>query len=222
MDPVSARGQQLLNTSPRAALPRLGPGLRILGTWNARTGHPRGFWRGAVWPVPVGGCSGPLGGLACIIHENPDSTAKGRDRRRNGSRTSSSASGAGVEQPTGGGHDGREGWAATAPPAERPMPPRKQVGAAQRVGYPARAPSASAMCGAGKRTRRFPAFAASRAGRRRNTGSVSGASSWRNFSRSRSTTDSSPLGCFMLSRHPPPLRRSPSAGAAAFRRERHS
>ena len=45
-----------------------------------------------------------------------------------------------------GGHDGREGWAATAPPAERPMPPRKQVGAAQRVGYPARAPSASAMC----------------------------------------------------------------------------
>ena len=26
------------------------------------------------------------------------------------------------------------------------MPPRKQVGAAQRVGYPARAPSASAMC----------------------------------------------------------------------------
>ena len=45
-----------------------------------------------------------------------------------------------------GGHDGREGWAATAPPAERPMPPRKQVGAAQRVGYPARAPNASAMC----------------------------------------------------------------------------
>ena len=26
------------------------------------------------------------------------------------------------------------------------MPPRKQVGAAQRVGYPARAPRASAMC----------------------------------------------------------------------------
>ena len=26
------------------------------------------------------------------------------------------------------------------------MPPRKQVGAAQRVGYPARAPSASEMC----------------------------------------------------------------------------
>ena len=41
-------------------------------------------------------------GLACIIHEGPDSTAKGRDRRRNGSRTSSPASGAGVEQPTGG------------------------------------------------------------------------------------------------------------------------
>ena len=40
--------------------------------------------------------------LACIIHEGPDSTAKGRDRRRNGSRTSSPASGAGVEQPTGG------------------------------------------------------------------------------------------------------------------------
>ena len=53
MDPVSARGQQLLNTSPRAALPRPGPGLRILGTWNARTGHPRGFWRGAVWPVSI-------------------------------------------------------------------------------------------------------------------------------------------------------------------------
>ena len=34
--------------------------------------------------------------------EGPDSTAKGRDRRRNGSRTSSPASGAGVEQPTGG------------------------------------------------------------------------------------------------------------------------
>ena len=70
MDPVSARGQQLLNTSPRAALPRLGPGLRILGTWNARTGHPRGFWRGAVWPVPVGGCSGPLGGLALPMPHN--------------------------------------------------------------------------------------------------------------------------------------------------------
>ena len=34
--------------------------------------------------------------LACIIHEGPDSTAKGRDRRRNGSRTSPPASGAGV------------------------------------------------------------------------------------------------------------------------------
>ena len=34
--------------------------------------------------------------LACIIHEGPDSTAKGRDRRRNGSRTSLPASGAGV------------------------------------------------------------------------------------------------------------------------------
>ena len=32
----------------------------------------------------------------CIIHEGPDSTAKGRDRRRNGSRTSLPASGAGV------------------------------------------------------------------------------------------------------------------------------
>ena len=32
----------------------------------------------------------------CIIHEGPDSTAKGRDRRRNGSRTSPPASGAGV------------------------------------------------------------------------------------------------------------------------------
>ena len=34
--------------------------------------------------------------LTCIIHEGPDSTAKGRDRRRNGSRTSLPASGAGV------------------------------------------------------------------------------------------------------------------------------
>ena len=34
--------------------------------------------------------------LACIIHEGPDSTAKGRDRRRNGSRTSPPASAAGV------------------------------------------------------------------------------------------------------------------------------
>ena len=34
--------------------------------------------------------------LACIIHEGPDSTAKGRDRRRKGSRTSPPASGAGV------------------------------------------------------------------------------------------------------------------------------
>ena len=34
--------------------------------------------------------------LTCIIHEGPDSTAKGRDRRRNGSRTSPPASGAGV------------------------------------------------------------------------------------------------------------------------------
>ena len=33
-----------------------------------------------------------------------------------------------------------------SPAGERPMPPRKQVGVAQRVGYPARAPSASAMC----------------------------------------------------------------------------
>ena len=32
--------------------------------------------------------------LTCIIHEGPDSTAKGRDRRRNGSRTSPPASGA--------------------------------------------------------------------------------------------------------------------------------
>ena len=51
--------------------------------------------------VYIGAKSG-IHPLACIIHEGPDSTAKGRDRRRNGSRTSSPASGAGVEQPTGG------------------------------------------------------------------------------------------------------------------------
>ncbi len=34
--------------------------------------------------------------LTCIIHEGPDSTAKGRDRRRKGSRTSPPASGVGV------------------------------------------------------------------------------------------------------------------------------
>ena len=41
-------------------------------------------------------CAYRLNVLACIIHEGPDSTAKGRDRRRNGSRTSPPASGAGV------------------------------------------------------------------------------------------------------------------------------
>ena len=84
--------------------------------------------------------------LTCIIHEGPDSTAKGRDRRRNGSRTSSPASGAGVEQPTGGGHDGREGWAATAPPGSGPCRPGSRW--ARRNGWAIRrrAPSASAMC----------------------------------------------------------------------------
>ena len=48
-------------------------------------------------------------------------------------------------RPGGGMTDARVGQRQPAA-GERPMPPRKQVGAAQRVGYPARAPSASAMC----------------------------------------------------------------------------
>ena len=42
MDPVSARGQQLLNTSPWAGRTRPGPGVASPWTGNARTGHPRG------------------------------------------------------------------------------------------------------------------------------------------------------------------------------------
>ena len=40
--------------------------------------------------------------LTCIIHEGPDSTAKGRDRRRNGSRHRRLQAEPGFEQPTGG------------------------------------------------------------------------------------------------------------------------
>ena len=51
-----------------------------------------------------------------------------------------------------GGHDGREGWAATAPPAERPMPPRKQGarrnGGLSRARAPARVRCAATPRGA--------------------------------------------------------------------------
>ena len=90
--------------------------------------------------------SGARAALACIIHEGPDSTAKGRDPAQEWVSDIAACKRSRGLSSRPGGHDGREGWAATAPPAERPMPPRKQVGAAQRVGYPARAPSASAMC----------------------------------------------------------------------------
>ena len=43
------------------------------------------------------------------------------------------------------------------------MPPRTQGGAAQRVGYPARAPSASAMCHGGMAARQMQHHAADRA-----------------------------------------------------------
>ena len=51
---------------------------------------------GELYARSEGKTEGGLNKLTCIIHEGPDSTAKGRDRRRNGSRTSLPASGAGV------------------------------------------------------------------------------------------------------------------------------
>ena len=60
---------------------------------HARLGTRKSVEAGASSRVDVFGAADAL---ACIIHEGPDSTAKGRDRRRNGSRTSLPASGAGV------------------------------------------------------------------------------------------------------------------------------
>ena len=96
----------MITPAQRAEIRRLFYGEhRKIGTIATQLGLHRETVRAAVEHESGAGRPGlyrPSAPKTCIIHEGPDSTAKGRDRRRNGSRTSSPASGAGVEQPTGG------------------------------------------------------------------------------------------------------------------------